>query len=117
MNIPLAKDLLTVSCKAKEDILQKALAQPEVSTLLENLSNAMLKSAESGHFSFSIILRESDCDTQGVEQAVGDNSAALVSDERFTHFEKYQRIVGEYLRNLGYEVSFGTGRACEISWH
>ena len=112
-----AKDMRIIAVSAKEKILNEQVAEKEVSDLLKNLSDAMKKSAESGHFSFSIILRESDCDTQGVEQAVGDNSAALVSDERFTHFEKYQRIVGEYLRNLGYEVSFGTGRACEISWH
>lgn len=92
--------------------MQKALAQPEVSILLENLSNAMLKSAESGHFGFSIILHNGDFSPKVLE----DNSAALVSDSRFAHFEKYQKIVREHLMNLGYKVSFVNGQVFEIIW-
>lgn len=112
-----AKDMRIIAVSAKEKILNEQVAEKEVSDLLKNLSDAMKKSAESGHFSFSIILRENECDKQAVKQGVEDNSVALVSDERFTHFKKYQQIVAEYLRNLGYEVRFGTGRVCEISWH
>ena len=113
MCIPLAKDLLTVSCQAKEKILQEQLTQAEVKALIENLSAAMLKSAESGHFGFTIILHNEEGFSPKVLE---DNFAALVSDSRFTGFEKYQKIVSEYLTNLGYKVSFGSGRIFEICW-
>ena len=112
MSIPLAKDLLTVSCQAKEKILQEQLAQAEVQTLIENLSAAMFKSAESGHCGFAIILHNDGFSPKVLE----DNSAALLSDSRFADFEKYQKIVSEYLTNLGYKVSFGSGKVFEIFW-
>lgn len=112
MCIPLAKDLLTVSCQAKEKILQEQLTQAEIQALIDNLSAAMLKSAESGHFGLTIILHNDDFSPKVLE----DNSAVLVSDSRFADFEKYQKIVSEYLTNLGYKVSFGSGRTFEICW-
>lgn len=104
--------MLTVSCQAKEKILQEQLAQREVQTLIENLSAAMRQSAESGHFGFAIILHNGGYSPQVLE----DNSADLLSDSRFAHFEKYQRIIREYLINLGYTVNSNSNQVFEITW-
>lgn len=112
--IPMIK-MRALAREKQDELFQKALDNNgEVQTLIENLFQAMKKSAEQGHFYLVVSL--GDNISSQFKKALADNSAVHISDSRFVNFEKYAQIVERYFEEQQYKINRNSS-GFEISWH